>query len=162
MAQRAADGTGIPNAAVSTDSGQSDDTDSSGYYSIANVPVGNRNVSVTAGGYDGQNTSATVTQGTITTVDFALNESTAGGTGAVKGTLYSSAGGKLSGVTLQVFGGSSSETTKGGKYTIQTVPEGSQSVTASKVCYSSQQQFVDVNAVRRVTLDFTQIGRSHV
>ena len=151
----AADGTVIPFAAVSTDSGQSADSDLLGNYSIANVPVGNRNVSVTAGGYDEQNTSPTVTQGTITTVDFALNESTAGGTGSVKGTLYSIAGGKLSGVTLQVFGGSSSLTNKGGKYTIQNVTEGSQSVTASKDGYSSQQKFVDVNAGRSVTLDFT-------
>jgi len=75
--------------------------------------------------------------------------------GSAKGTLYSSARVKLSGVTLQVFGGSSSVTNKGGKFTIQNVTEGWQSVTASKVGYLSQQQFVYVNAGRSVTLDFT-------
>ena len=150
----AADGTGIDNAAVSTDSGQSGTSDFQGFYSIENVPVGNRNVSVNASGYDGQNTSATVTENADTTVDFALDESAAGGSGSIKGTCYSSAGGKLSGVTVQVLNGSS-VTNNGGKYTVQNVPAGTQSVTASKDGYVSQQQFVNVNAGGSVTLNFT-------
>jgi hypothetical protein len=148
-------GDSISNVAVSTDSGQSGNSDSFGEYSIANVPVGNRNVSVTAGGYDGQNTSATVSESAITTVDFALNESATGGAGSIKGTVYSGAGGKISGVTVQVLGGSSSVTNKGGKYSIQNVPAGSQSVTASRDGYLSQQQFVTVSAGGTVTLTFT-------
>ena len=148
-------GNGISNAAASTDSGQSGNSDAFGNYSIANVPVGNRNVSVTAGGYDGQSTAVTVSENTTTTVDFTLDESAAGGAGSIKGTVYSGAGGKLSGVTVQVAGGSSSDTNKGGKYSIQNVPEGSQSVTASRDGYLSQQKFVTVNAGGAVTLNFT-------
>ena len=150
----AATGDGISNAAVSTDSGQSGNSDSFGDYSIADVPVGNRNVSVTAGGYDGQSISETVSEGATAPVDFALNESATGGSGTIKGTVYSGAGGKLSGVTVQVLGGSSSVTNKGGKYSIQNVPEGTQSVTASRVGYLSQQQFVNVSAGGSATLDF--------
>jgi len=148
-------GDGIPNAAVSTNSGQSGNSDSFGDYSIANVPVGNHDVSVTAGGYDGQTTPATVSENATTTVDFALSESATGGTGTIKGTVYSGAGGKLSGVTVQVLGGSSSVTNKGGKYSIQNVPAGTQSVTASKPGYLSQQKFVDVSAGGSATLNFT-------
>jgi choice-of-anchor B domain-containing protein len=151
----AATGAGIPNAAVSTDSGQSGTSDSFGDYSITDVPVGNRNVAVTAGGFDGQNTSATVTEATTTTVDFALNESATGGAGAIKGTVYSGSGGKLSAVLVQVLGSSSASTNKGGKYSIQNVPEGLQTVMASRSGYLSQQQTVNVNAGGSVTLDFT-------
>ena len=150
----ASSGAGIPNAAVSTDSGQSGSSDSFGDYSIANVPVGNRNVSATAGGFDGQNTSATVTEATTTVVNFALNESATGGAGAIKGTVYSGAGGKLGGVTVQVLGGSSSDTNRGGRYSIQNVPEGLQTVIASKDGYLSQQQAINVIAGSSVTLNF--------
>jgi len=57
-------------------------------------------------------------------------------------------------VTVQVLNGSS-VTNNGGKYTVQNVPEGTQSVTASKDGYVSQQQFVNVNAGSSVTLNFT-------
>jgi hypothetical protein len=57
--------------------------------------------------------------------------------------------------TVQVLGGSSSDTNKGGKYSIQNVPEGTQSVTASRDGYLSQQKFVTVSAGGTVTLTFT-------
>jgi len=147
-------GEGISYAAVTTDSGQSDNSDSFGKYYIANVPVGNRNVSVTASGYEGQNSAVTVSDNATTMVDFALTESIAGGAGSIKGTVYSDSG-KLSGVRVEVHGDSSSDTNKGGKYSIQNVAAGWQTVTASKTGYLSQQQLVDVNAGGSVTLNFT-------
>ena len=146
---------GIPSAAVSTDTGQSSNTDSFGDYSIANVPVGNRTVSVTASGYESQNASASVTESTTSMVDYTLSETATGGSDSIKGTVYSSSGGKLSGVTLSVLGGTSSLTNKGGKYTIQNVPAGLQTVTASKAGYTSLEQDVDVLAGGAVNLNFT-------
>lgn len=150
-----ATGNGISNAAVSTDTGQSTNSDAFGDYTITNVPVGNRNVSVTASGYQSQNALTSVTENATTIVDFALSESATGGSGAIKGTVFSSAGGKISGVTVQVLGGSSSLTNKGGKYNIQNVPEGLQEVTASKTGYLSQHQNVSVVAGGTVTQNFT-------
>ena len=148
---------GISNAAVSTNSGQSTNTDAFGDYSMANVPVDSHTVSVTASGYESQNAPAIVPENDTTIVEFTLTETPTGGSGTVKGTVYSSTGGKLSGVTLQVLGGSSSLTNKGGKYTIQNVSAGLQTVTAIKTGYTSLEQDVNVVAGGSVTLNFTLI-----
>jgi choice-of-anchor B domain-containing protein len=148
---------GISNAAVSTDSGQSTNTDAFGDYSMANVPVGSRTVSATASGYESQNAPASVTEGITTPVDFTLSETPTGGSGTIRGKVKSSAGGNLSGVTLQVLGGSSSLSNGGGKYTIQNVSAGLQTVTASKDGYDDLEQDVNVVAGGSVTLNFTLI-----
>lgn len=148
---------GISNAAISTDTGQSTNSDAFGDYNISNVPVGNRTVSVTASGYESQNTSASVSEAATTTVNFSLNESTSSGAGNIKGTVYSGAGGKLGGATLQVLGGSSSQTNNGGKYTIQNVPAELQTVVASKPDFLSQEMDVLVVAGASVNLNFTLV-----
>jgi hypothetical protein len=140
---------------VSVDTGQSTTTDAFGDYSIADVPAGNRTVTATASGYESQNAPATVSEGLDTVVDFALAESPVGGSGTVRGTVFSSAGGKVSGATVQVLGGSSSQTNKGGKYSVQNVSAGLQTVIASKAGFNTVEQEVDVPAGSTVTLDFT-------
>jgi hypothetical protein len=124
----AATSVGIAGAGISTDTGASATSDSNGDYSISPVPVGNHTVSVTASGYQPASQSTTVVENATTTVDFALNETPTGGTGAIKGTVYDSAGGKLSGATAQVVNGSAALTNNGGKYTIQNVAAGAQIV----------------------------------
>ena len=151
----AATSVGIAGAGISTDTGASATSDSNGEYSISPVPVGNHTVSVTASGYQPASQSAAVVENATTTVDFALNETPTGGTGAIKGTVYDSAGGKLSGATVQVVNGSSALTNNGGKYTIQNVAAGAQIVVASKSGYLSQQQYVNVTAGSSATLNFT-------
>ena len=148
-------GSGISNAAVSVDTGQSTTTDAFGDYAISDVPAGSRTVTATASGYESQDAPATVFEGADTVVDFVLNESPVGGSGTVKGTAYSSAGGKVGGATVQVLGGSSSLTNKGGKYSIQNVSAGPQTVIASKPGFDTVEQDVDVPAGSTVTLDFT-------
>ncbi len=59
---------------MSADTGQSDTTAADGTYSIADVPVGNRQVTASASGFESQTNPATVTEN-ATTVDFTLNES---------------------------------------------------------------------------------------
>jgi hypothetical protein len=122
---------------------------------MANVPTGNRTMSVTAGGYESQSAPTSVAENSTSIVDFALSETTTGGFGSIKGTAYSSAGGKLAGVTVQVLGGSSSLTNNGGKYTIQNVPAGLQTATASKTGFLSQSQDVTVASGGSVTQNFT-------
>lgn len=151
----ATSGGGISNAAVSTDTGQSANTDAFGDYSIANVPVGTRTISVSASGFDSENTNTTVSESTNSVVNFALDESTTSGAGTVKGTVYSGGGGKLGGVTVRIVGGTASNTNRGGKYSIQNVPAGVQVVEASKPGYLTQQQNVTVNAGGTITVDFT-------
>lgn len=150
-------GYGIPDAAASTDTGQSGITDAFGDYSMTNVPVGNRNVSVTASGYESQNKSAGVTENSTMIVDFSLNETATGGSGAVKGTVWSSVNGKLRDVTVQVLGGTSSLTNNGGKYNIQNVPAGTQTLIASKDGFMSQQKDVIVTAGVTLTVNFTLV-----
>jgi choice-of-anchor B domain-containing protein len=151
----AATGSGISNAAVSADTGQSTTTDAFGEYIIANVPIGERTVTATASGYGSQEASATVSEGVDTFVNFALAETPGGAVGAVRGTVYASTGGKIAGVTVEVRGGSSSLTNKGGKYTIQSVPAGLQTVIAWKTGYRTVEQEVSVPPGSSVTLDFT-------
>jgi len=151
----ASGGAGISNADVTTDTSQSGTTDAFGDYFIADVPAGNRTISVTASGYDSQNTSKIVSDGATTTVNFALTQTPTGGSGSIKGTVYSGEGGKLSGVNLSITGGTSSMTNKGGKYTIQNVPGGTQIVTAEIPGYLTQMQNVFVSAGGSVTANFT-------
>jgi len=130
-------GSPIPGASVTADSGQNETTASDGSYTLAAVPTGVRTVSVSASGYDSASPSTTVTDGGTSTLNVSLSPApTGGGTGALKGTVTNSSGSKLGGVTIQVTGGPAATTNKGGKYTIQNVPEGLQSVIASHPDYS--------------------------
>jgi choice-of-anchor B domain-containing protein len=146
----------IANAGVSTDTSQNGSTDSNGDYSLTNVPVGNRTVSVSANGYDPDSKAATVNDSVTTTANFQLTaQSTGGGFGAIKGTVNFSNGGKLAGVLVQVDSGSSATSNNGGKYNIQNVVAGSHTVTASKSGYLPQLQDVDVDVGTTITVNFT-------
>lgn len=149
--------TGLPiqNANVSTDTGQSATTNISGAYTINSVPAGNRTATVTANGYTSQQKQATVTGGATTVVDFSLAPSSSGGAGTIKGTVSDTAGAKLGGVTVETDTAQSAITNKGGKYTIQNVPEGSRTVTASKAGFNTQQQPATVTAGQTTTVDFS-------
>lgn len=80
----ASNGSPIPGATVSVDTGESDTTDGSGMYTIPNVPAGNREVTAQAVGYLSSTRSAIVTDGNTTVVNFAL--APAGG-GAIRAVL---------------------------------------------------------------------------
>lgn len=144
----------INSALVTTDNGQSDNSGEFGFYVIDNVPVGDRTVSVTASGFESASADALVEENATTPVDFVLTASASGGPGSIKGTVFSEAGGKLSGAKVQVAGGTSSLTNKGGRYTIQNVPDGLQTVTASLSGFLPQTRDVVVIAGSTVTLNF--------
>ena len=124
-------GNAIQGASVSSD-GQSDTTDAAGSYTLPNVSTGSQTVSVSAGGYESASQPTTVSEGLTSPVDISLTPTpVGGGTGALKGTVTNADGAKLNKAQIQVIGGPGASTNKGGKYTVQNVPEGLQTVIVS-------------------------------
>ncbi len=144
----------IQGASASADTGQNDSADVDGNYTLANVPTGTRTVTFSASGYGSDSQQTVVSDGAASTLNFALTPATGGGTGTLKGTVKDIFGTKLSGVTLQVSGGPSATTNKGGKYTVKNVAEGSQSVTASKSGFVNAVEPVTITAGSTATLNF--------
>lgn len=81
-----------------------------------------------------------------------------GGTGTIKGTVTAAnTGAKLGGVLVTTDTGQSATTNNGGKYTINNVPAGSRTVTASKTGYVTQQQPATVTAGQTTTVNFALV-----
>jgi hypothetical protein len=151
----AGNGNPVQGASVSADTGQNGNTDSAGNYTLSDVPVGTRQVSVSVAGYEPASQQLTVTDGGTSTLDFSLTAVTGGGTGTLKGTVRNSSGTGLSGVSVQVLGGPSASTNKRGKYTIRDVGEGLRTITASVSGYSDSTSQVTISAGTTATLDFS-------
>jgi hypothetical protein len=147
----------IVGATVSADSGQGDTTATDGSYTLAGVPTGTRTVTISASGYDSASPSTTVTDGGTSTLNVSLSPTpVGGGAGTLKGTVKSSSGAKLNGALIQVISGPNTNTNKGGKYTIQNVPEGLQSVIASHPDHSDTSPIpVTITAGATKTLNIT-------
>jgi hypothetical protein len=90
----ASTGIGIAGAAVQVDTGQSATTDSTGAYSIDSVATGDHTLTASALGYEIQQASATVGDGTNTVVDFSLTPATAATMSRVRCVEYNTSGGK--------------------------------------------------------------------
>lgn len=88
--------TGLPIAgvAVSTDTGQSADTDGSGNYAIADVPTGDRTVTASLTGYASGNQAVTVLEDADTDADFVLSAVPVGSTVMVTSVTYATGGGR--------------------------------------------------------------------
>ena len=152
--------TGLPiqGASVSADTGQSDTTDVNGDYTLSNVPTGTRTITASATGYVTQQDTANVTNGGTSIVNFSLDPEPTGGTGTIKGTVTdASSGAKLGGVFVVTDTSESDTTNNGGKYTINNVPEGSRTVTASLTGYVTQQQPATVTAGQTTTVNFALV-----
>jgi hypothetical protein len=148
-------GNPIQGATVTADTGESDTTDASGNYTLSSVSAGDHTVTASASGYVTQQQQTTVPSGGTTTLNFALDpEPTGGGTGTIKGTVTDlNTGAKLGGVLVETDTGQSATTNRGGKYTIQDVPEGNRTVTASRSGYVTQQQPATVTAGQTTTVN---------
>ena len=130
-------GAPIAGASVTTDTGENASTDASGAYTLSSVPTGSRTVTASADGYVSQNVAVSVSDGGTSTQNFVLDPSvTSGGFGTIKGTVTDSiSGARLNGVSLETDTGEIATTNRGGKYTLQNVPEGDRTVTANKNGY---------------------------
>jgi hypothetical protein len=148
-------GSGITGAAVSTDTGQSTQTDSLGYYELSAVPAGSRTVTASGSGYTSASATLLVEEGQTATADFALAADTSAGAGTIKGTVTSTGGAKLRDVLVQTDTGHSALTNPGGQYTIQNVPAGTRTVTASRDGYASQTQTFELSSGQSLTVSFS-------
>jgi hypothetical protein len=84
----------IAGATVSTDTGESADTDDSGNYAISDVPTGDRTVTASLAGYASGNQVVTVLENTDTDADFGLSAVPVGSTVMVASVTYATAGGR--------------------------------------------------------------------
>jgi hypothetical protein len=84
----------IAYAQVSTDTGQSGLTDSTGHYTIADVPTGSRSVTASADGYTTDVAQVSVTENTTATQDFSLVSVPVGSTVGVTSINYATNGGR--------------------------------------------------------------------
>jgi hypothetical protein len=153
----AGDSSPIQGVSVSADSGQNTTTAADGSYTLLDAPTGTHTITFSAAGYESASPSTTVIDGSTSGLNISLVLSpVGGGTGTLKGTVMSAAGAKLKGAVVQVTGGPNSNTNKGGKYTVQNVPEGLQSVIASHPDHGNTTPIqVTIPAGSTVTLNIT-------
>ncbi len=120
------------------------------------MPAGNPTVTASASGHVTQSIETTVTDGETVVQNFALEpDTTAVGTGTVKGKVTDANTGKnLAGVLVQADTGESATTGKSGRYTLENVPEGARTLTASKTGYVPQPQPATVVANQTTTVNF--------
>jgi subtilisin family serine protease len=129
-------------------------TNSSGQYTISNVPAGSQTVTASATSFQNSQQSITVTAGQTVSANFTLTPVAT--TGTVSGTVTSSTGGPISGATVSIQGSALTTTTNAsGQYSIANVPAGSQTVAASAATFQSGTQSVTVTAGQTVTANMT-------
>ena len=144
-------GTAIANATVSG-AGQTATTDSSGTYTLNNLPAGQVQLTASATGFSPASQTVTITAGTtITAAPFVLTSNTGGVTGVVKS---STTGAAISGATVQ-YGGGSTTTNTSGAYTLTGVPAGSVNLVASASGFNNQTITVTITGGQTSTANFS-------
>jgi len=107
-------------------------TAGAGGYSIAGITPGTYDVTYSLAGYNSQTVSVTITSGATTTRNVTLVKTP----GALTGTVSSSLGGTLDGVTVSVPGTPTVNTAGGGAYSIAGITPNTYSVTYSLAGYT--------------------------
>ena len=140
-------GSALPGATV-TAGDVSTTTASDGSYSLSVAP-GEYQVTANANNYQSATASATVTEGSTTTVDFSLTPED----GTISGVVQDTNGNNLGGATVTA-GSQSATTASNGSYTL-TVAPGTYTVEASAQDYNTSSTTVSVGPGEDVTQDFT-------
>jgi len=144
-------GEGIPYEATSNDRGA---------YSLTGLPAGPYTVTCVADGYQTQQLSATVRDGSRTTLNFSLIPATET-TGSITGQVTDESGVGLAGATLRTASGEySASTDPDGYYSLTDVTAGTYSLTASADGYADLTQSVTVVATEEALLDFALLPAS--
>ena len=151
-------GTAISGATVSYSGGQAS-TDSGGNYSLAGVPAGSVQITASATGYTSQSETVTVTAGQTTTAPTIALSSVP--TGSITGLVTDTSATPLAGATVAYSGGST-QTDSTGHYTLNNVPEGSVTLTASLSGYQSASETVSVTANQTTTAPTMQLATAPV
>ena len=126
---RASDGTSIAGATISSNSGTAT-TDSSGAFTLGNLPPGNVQLTAAAAGFTSKSLTVAIVVGQTTTANFAL--SSALPTGSITGRITSAINGAAIGGATVSYSRGSTLTDANGYYTFKSVPPGSYTVTAQK------------------------------
>lgn len=146
-------GAAISGATVSY-SGGSTTTDSSGGYTLNNVPAGTYNVTAAQSGYTSQTSSVTVNTATASTLNFQLAAVPTTGSGTLTGQVTNiSTGGAVSGTTVSYSGGSTT-TDSTGHYTFTNVTAATYNVTATHSGYFVETKSVTISGGTTSTLNF--------
>jgi phosphatidylinositol-3-phosphatase len=145
-------GAALAGATVSY-SGGSTTTDSSGNYTLSNVPAGTVSVTASLTGFTSKTSSVTVTSGATSTLNFSLTPQ--GGTpGSISGKVTNiSTGGAVSGATVS-FSGGSTTTDSSGNYSFSNVAPGTYNITATHSGYFALTKTATVSSGASTTLNF--------
>jgi thermitase len=150
----AKDGSPIVGATV-TDGTRTTTTDSTGKYTISNVPPGTYQVTASKAGYHSSTVTVTVLAGSTVVANFSLIEIIV--PGSISGTVTSAKDGSPV-VGATVSDGTRTTTTDAtGRYTIANVPPGTYQVTAGKSGYYSLPSSVTVLAGATGVANFSLI-----
>lgn len=140
--------TGIPLLGASVSAGNANATTAAdGTYTIDNLPAGTVTVTASLSGYQNGSTTATISAGSTTTA--ATIALTPINLGNVTGSVVSSAGGAIAGATVRAQG-VSTVTNSGGNYTLNNLPAGAATVTATATGF--QAGSVNVTVVTGTTV----------
>jgi acid phosphatase len=145
-------GAALSGATVSY-SGGSTTSDSSGNYTLSNVPAGSVNVTAAMTGFTSQTVSVNVSSGATSRQNFSLSPASTT-PGSITGRVTNASNGAaLSGATVSYSGGSTT-TDSGGNYTLNNVAPGTVMVTASMTGFASRTASVTVTSGATSTQNF--------
>jgi hypothetical protein len=151
----ASNGNAIAGVTVSVPNLPSTATNTSGMYTLSNVPTGSKKVTATKSGWGSQSVTVTVNAGATTTANIKLASS-----GRIGGTVKTSGGAAISGATVKFTGGviattATVTTSSTGTYTSPWMPVGNYTVTVSKTGLTTQSKPATVSSGATTTLNFT-------
>ncbi len=141
-------GTVIAGATVGYGGGQTT-TNSSGVYTLSNVPTGTIQLVASANGYTSQTQNVTIASGSTTSANFTLSAAVGNITGKVTNI---STGGAISGAAVSWSDGTAT-TNSTGVYTLSNVTTGSRTVTASATGYITRSLTTTVTGGATTTLN---------
>lgn len=143
-------GTGISGASV-TGAGLTATTNSSGAYTLTNVPAGTVTLTASAPSYQPASETVTVTAGNSTTAPAMTLVSNLGN---VTGKVTDTSNNPIVGASVS-FGGGSTSTDSTGTYSFTNIPAGTIQLVASATGYQSVTQNVTVTGGTSTTANFT-------
>ena len=136
-------------------SGGSATTDTSGIYTLSNVPAGTQNITAAKTGYLSRTSAVNVTSGATVTLNFQLATA-----GKITAKVVTASGAVVSGATVTIKGGTIATTVTGstntsGLFTTNWIPVGTYTITVSKTGHTTQSKTATVTSGATTTVTFT-------